>query len=116
MSVALTQTVPYTGIIISSWALANAETGNASEASRFSDRSVQFNGTYGSGGSVLLEGSNNGVNFFPLHDYQGNAIVSTAASLSPIAESVRYIRPRCTAGDGTTAVVVTIHALQWGTP
>lgn len=65
---------------------------------------------FGTGGSVTLEGSNDGVTFFPLTDPQGNAITKTAAALEVIEEVPRYIRPNCTAGDGTTDISV----ILWG--
>lgn len=70
----------------------------------FSDRTVQFDGTFGTGGSITLEGSNDGTNWFPLTDPQGNAITKTAAGLEVIEENPRYVRPRVTAGDGSTSL------------
>lgn len=70
----------------------------------FADRTVQFDGTFGVGGSITLEGSNDGTNWFTLTDPQGNAITKTAAGLEVIEEGPRYIRPRVTAGDGTTSL------------
>lgn len=64
-------------------------------------KSVQFVGTF-DGGTIILEGSNDGVNYHTLTDPQGNAISKTAAGLEEIEETTRYIRPRCTvAGAGT---------------
>lgn len=113
MAVTLTQSCPYSGVVAGTWTLANGETGTAMLAPRFSDRSVQFSGTYGAGGSVLFEGSNDGIVYNQLHDYLGSLIASTAASLSSISESCLWIRPRCTAGDGTTAVKVALVGINW---
>lgn len=83
-------------------ALANGDTGAPIDYTAFPDRSVQIVGTFGVGGSVTIEGSNDGTNFVALTDPQGNAITKTAAGLEAIAELPRYIRPNVTAGDGTT--------------
>jgi polygalacturonase len=73
-----------------------------------SDRSAQIAGTFGVGGTVVLEGSNNGTTFHTLTDPQGNALSFTAAGLEQITELTRHIRPRVTAGDGTTSITVTV--------
>lgn len=74
----------------------------------YSDRSVQITGTFGTNGSVTIQGSNDGINYVALTDPQGNAITKTSAALEAISEATRYIRPLVTAGDGTTDLDVTI--------
>lgn len=74
----------------------------------FADRSVQVSGTFGSGGSVRIEGSNDGTNYAVLTDPQGNALDITAAKIEAIMELTRYIRPRVTAGDGSTSLTVSM--------
>lgn len=93
--------------------LANGDTGAPVELTQLSDRSVQVLGTFGTGGSVTLQGSLDGSNWVALTDPQGNAITKTAAGLEAISEVVRYIRPSVTAGDGTTSLTVILLA-QWG--
>lgn len=90
--------------------LANGDTGSPVIEAEFSDRTVQVTGTFGVGGSVTLEGSNDGVNFVALTDPQGNAITKTAAAIEAVQEGPKYMRPNVTAGDGTTALTVTIFA------
>lgn len=93
------------------WALlANGDTGSPVEGVDFADRTVQIGGTFGVGGSVTLEGSNDGTTYFALTDPQGNAVTKTAAGLEVLEESPRYIRPNVTAGDGTTSLTATIWA------
>ena len=89
-------------------ALANTDTGAPIEMPGSSDRSIQFEGTFGAGGTVILEGSNDGTNYHPLTDPQGNDISKTAADLEMITELTRWVRPRVSAGDGTTAIVPTL--------
>lgn len=91
-------------------AVPNADTGTPLPFSKYADRSVQVSGTFGAGGTVVLQGSNNGTTYATLTDPQGNALSFTAAGLEQITEIVRFIRPSVTAGDGTTSLTVTIAA------
>ena len=90
--------------------LLNGDDGSPISGSDFPDRTVHILGTFGSGGSVNLEGSNDGTNWLPLTDPQGNAITKTATALEMVTETPRYIRPRVTAGDGTTDITVIVFA------
>jgi hypothetical protein len=66
--------------------------------------SFQVTGTFGAAGSVRMEGSNDGTNWFAL-----SPTALTAAGLFAAlgaAEHPRFIRPNVTAGDGTTALTV----------
>lgn len=72
------------------------------------DRSVQVTGTFGTGGSVRIQGSNDGTNYVALTDPQGNALNITAAGIEAVQEITRYIRPLITAGDGSTSLTVTM--------
>lgn len=74
----------------------------------YADRTVQVTGTFGTGGSVTIQGSNDKTNWFALTDPQGNAITKTAAGLELIMEAPLYLRPIVTAGDGTTSLTVSI--------
>lgn len=67
-------------------------------------------GTFGSGGSVQLEGSNDGVNWFKLSPAALTAAGSFAAL--GVTEVPKYIRPNVTAGDGTTSITVIGAALE----
>ncbi|MBX9697861.1 MAG: hypothetical protein K2X74_00435 [Acetobacteraceae bacterium] len=74
------------------------------------DRSVQVAGTFGAGGTLVIEGSNDpdplAATWFTLTDPQGNALSFPAARLEQVAEYTRWLRPRVTGGDGTTALTV----------
>jgi hypothetical protein len=84
------------------------DVGTALEMPGSSDRSVQVTGTFGTGGSVRIEGSNDGTNYAVLTDPQGNALDITTAKIEAVMELTRYIRPRITAGDGTTSLTVSM--------
>jgi hypothetical protein len=68
-------------------------------------------GTLGAAGAITWEGSLNNVDWFPLTSQIGTpaAIVQTAL-LTPamVQERPLYVRPRVTAGDGTTALVASV--------
>lgn len=90
--------------------LANGDTGRPLELFDHADYTVQFGGTFGVGGTIVLEGSNDGTTYFTLNDVQAAAISKTAAALEQVAEAPRYVRPNVTAGDGSTALTCTIYA------
>lgn len=88
--------------------LANGDTGTPVLLPGYADKSIQVTGTFGAGGSATLEGSNDGVNYFTLTDPTGTVIAITSAGGKAITESTQFIRPHATAGDGTTALVITV--------
>jgi hypothetical protein len=89
-------------------AMANGQTGVPVDLVEFSDRSVQVEGTFGSGGSVSIQGSNDLTNWETLRDPSSTALTFTTAGLHGILELTGQIRPNVTAGDGTTALTVTV--------
>lgn len=86
----------------------NGDSGEAFQLAQLADRTVQVVGTFGTGGNVRIEGSLDGTNYAVLTDPQGNALDINQAKIECITELVRYIRPRVTAGDGTTSLTVTL--------
>ena len=78
----------------------------------FADKSIQLTGTFGAAGAVLIEGSNDGTNYSLLTNAQGAALPTTSAGLAAITEAVIFVRPRITAGDGTTSLTVTMFFRQ----
>lgn len=110
---------PHTDIHQSKWnwtALTTSQVGVALGDSRihvehanYADRSVQVSGTFGAGGTLVLEGSNDGgANYFTLNDAFGNALSFTSGALKQITESVERVRPNVTGGDGTTSLNVNL--------
>lgn len=86
----------------------NGDDGQPIELANFADRSMQVVGTFGAGGKVRIEGSNNGTDYAPLTDPQGNDLDLTAAKIEAVSEVVRWVRLRVVAGDGTTSLTVTM--------
>jgi len=97
-------------VIVQWQSLANGDSGSAIDEkwAQWADRSVQITGTFGAGGTILVEGSNDGTNYATLNNAQGSALSLTAAAIKQIAEMTRTTRPRVSAGDGTTALTVTL--------
>ncbi|TGT35690.1 hypothetical protein [Mesorhizobium sp. M8A.F.Ca.ET.165.01.1.1] len=92
-------------------AIPNGNQGNAVSLNVYQDRTVQIGGTFGAGGSVSIQGSNDdGANWATLTDPLGNALTFTAAGLKPVTQLPHKIRPSVTAGDGTTSINVWLHA------
>jgi hypothetical protein len=100
-----TQVFTYT-----SAAMANGDTTAVVSVPDLADKTVTFTGTFGTGGSVSLEGSNDGTNWFILKDPSSTAITMTAAGLRAVLEHPLQLRGHVTAGDGTTALVMIIMA------
>ena len=88
--------------------MANGDTGQPIEMPGSADRTIQVSGTFGSGGALTLQGSNNGSVWATLTDPQGNDIVITSAKIETITEITRYMRPNVTAGNGSTSLNVSM--------
>lgn len=71
----------------------------------------QVTGTWGAGGALVIEGSNDGTNFFTLSDQANAALTLSANGLKTVRDTPMFIRPRVTGGDGTTSLTV-IAAMQ----
>lgn len=98
-------------VALVSWSgLLNTDDGRAWLAEDFADMCIQVAGTFGVGGTVVFEGSNDGSNWFTLNDAQGTAVSKTAAAIEQVVEAPRFVRPRVTAGDGTTNLVAVLYA------
>ena len=91
--------------------MANGDVGVPVTLLSFADRSVQVEGILGAGGIAEIQGSNDGVNFRPLHDPLGVLLDFNAASdkIRHIMEITYLLRPSIVAGDGTTSLTVTIY-------
>jgi hypothetical protein len=87
------------------WALMlNGDTGTPASDTTLSNKEVSCTGTFGAAGSLAWEGSNDGVNYNPVKDWQGTAVVFTAAGNKTIVDNPQFLRPHITAGDGTTSL------------
>ena len=69
----------------------------------FADRSFQIDGI--GGGTVVIEGSNDGINYYTLHDAFANLIIITSAQIVQVTEITLWIRPRLSVGSGLSTKV-----------
>ena len=92
------------------WATLTAEeTGDAYEpfAVRGAVASVQMTGTFG--GTVTLEGSNDGTNWFTLSAVDGSDIALSGAGLVDFSTACQYIRPNAGTGVGAVDVILMVR-------
>lgn len=90
--------------------MANGDVGQALHASEFSDRSVQVKGTFGTGGTMQLKGSNDGgTTWNVLRDPFGTNVSASGGNLIQLTELAEYVRPEIVAGDGTTSITVIVY-------
>lgn len=64
-----------------------------------SDATIQFNGTF-NGATVVLEGSNDGTNYFTLTDAAGTATSYTSKALKQVTERPLFVRPNANTSVG----------------
>lgn len=107
----ITQPGSAASLKLCTWALlANGDSGAPFQFADWADRCLQISGTFGTGGTVIWEGSNDGINYATLNDINGNALSLTAAAIKQMNEAPLWIRPRVSAGDGTTSILATVLA------
>jgi hypothetical protein len=100
------------GVVLAKWGpLANGENGNPAQLRKWPTKTVQVFGTLGVGGSISIQGSNDGTNWVTLRDSLGVALTFTALGLRDILENCVHFRAIVTAGDGTTALSAWIVAV-----
>src|SRR5271169_3339519 len=79
-------------------------TGDGAGYAGSGQRTIQVTGTFGAGGTCIVEGTLDNTNWFQLNDLGGTALSFSANGLKGIREDVVAVRPRVTAGDGTTSL------------
>lgn len=104
-------------VVIYTWAhMANTDAGVPVMGPGWADRSFQIEGTFGVGGTVLVEGSNDGVNYRTLNDPFGNALSLTSAGVHELTQIALWMRPRVSGGDITTDLTITATLGRHGYP
>jgi hypothetical protein len=100
------------GVRVRRWSsMALNDDGQPIILTRFNDRTIHVSGTFGTGGLVVLEGSNDGVEYLAMRDVFNNVISANTAKLITLTEVPVYVRPRVSAGDGTTSITLTVAAV-----
>lgn len=84
--------------------LANGDDGSPIQFSGSGDKSIQVDGTFSVGGTVVIEGSIDGTNYYTLTDALGNSLSLTGGGIKSVGQHTVFIRPRVTAGDGSTSI------------
>ena len=105
------------GVRLIQWTgLLNGDDGTPFLGAPFNDRSIQVLGTFGVGGTLVMEGANAMLSptWHGLADPQGNALSFTSGRTEAVLEVTTQIRPRVTAGDGTTTLTVLMLVVQTG--
>jgi len=95
-------------ILVQWTGLLQGDTGAPVQLVKYADRSVQVTGTFGAGGSVLIEGSNTSVDFATLNRLQGTPLSISSAGISQILENTVQLRPNVSGGDATTNLSVAV--------
>ncbi len=100
------------GVVQVIWTgLLNGDDGSPVELPGYADRSIQVVGTLGAGGNVRVQGADDTVpTYATLSDPQGNALDIGALGIKSISENTKLTRPLISAGDGDTALTVTMLA------
>lgn len=102
------------GAIIVTWpAMGNADSGSPFMLAFAANLTLQQSGTFG-GATIVLEGSNDGVNWFTLTQQGGNNVAMSFTSIgvhSPVENPI-YVRPRTSGGTGTAIdAILAVHAM-----
>ena len=90
--------------------LSTGDLGSNLQSLQYNHISVQVTGTFGESCSIVIEGSNDGVNFVLLNDLFGNTVHFTKTGLKSIGDVVLYLRPKVIGGDSTTSITITLAA------
>ena len=94
--------------------LVNGDVGAPVSGPGWADRAFQIEGTFGAGGTVLVEGSNDGTNYRTLNDPFGNPLSITAVGIYQLTQDALFMRPHVSAGDGTTSITITALLARHG--
>lgn len=80
----------------------SGDVGQEVNGAGFTDRSFQIEG----GGTVVIEGSNDGLSYYTLKDPFNVPIVITSAQIVQVTEITMWVRPRVTSGAALAVKVV----------
>lgn len=97
------------GVVIVTWEELTTTNSDGAKAVTVthSDKCVQAVGNFSGDATLVLQGSNDGTNWFTLSDQSGTEIALTTGDLGAlVAENPLYIRPSLSGGDGSADVDV----------
>lgn len=110
---------PRGGVPVVIWSgLLNGDDGSPIQLSAFSEKTWQAVGTFGASGTVTIEGSNDGTNWANISTRQGTTplTLTSTTQINTSQDRPVWIRPRVTAGDGTTNVTVSVACHRFDLP
>jgi hypothetical protein len=90
--------------------LGDEDTGRPVRMGGLADKTVTVNGTFGAGGEVTIQGSQDGTTWHTLSNTQGDPLVISVTGVETITENTKFVRPNVTDGDGNTSLNVRIGA------
>ena len=95
-------------VIVVTWSnlAASGDIGDTQSLPAWADKTFIVAGTFTGTPTVVIEGSNNGIDWVTLSNRQGTAMSFTALGMNTSQDKPVYVRPRLTAGTGGAAVVV----------
>jgi hypothetical protein len=92
------------------WTFTASDTGQALSMPTFGDRTIQLAGTFG-GGTCIIQGSIDGVNWETLTDPLGNLLSFTSNDIATITEATRFIRPILSGASGPNLLVTLLSRI-----
>lgn len=97
-------------VILINWAnlAASGDIGDTQSFAAYGDKTFTVSGSFTGAPTILIEGSNDGTNWFTLANRQGLAMSFTAAGMNTSQDRPVYIRPRLSAGSGGALVLVSV--------
>jgi len=94
---------------VASWiGLGIGDTGEPVQFGGAPDRSVHVFGNFSGVASIIIQGSNDGLNWFTLTNPLGGDLIFTADGGKAITELTRHVRPVVSGGDGSTDLDVVL--------
>ena len=94
----------------------NGDVGDTQSLPSYSEKTFTATGTFTGAPTVALQGSNDGINWFPLKNKQGTAITFAAAGMDTAQDRPLFVRPTLSAGTGGAAITVICAAHKFSLP
>lgn len=92
------------GMLLAAWTLGGADTGTPITVPYAADITAQVSGTFGAA-TVVVEGSNDGTNWYTLNAVVGSTLSFTTAGLRKAVESPAFVRASSSGGTGSALTV-----------
>lgn len=106
-------------VLLARWTLGDGDVGARLKGGNYSDQNIHFHGTFSTGGEVQLRGSNKedpdpevDADWFVVRGAHDGSQISGVTTFygAVILESVLWLSPKCTGGDGSTAIECSIKS------